>query len=640
MRRIILVLGLVISTALGAAPEDELLAARDAYVARDREALAQYALSLQNHILEPYVLFWQLHLSLEEVPADQVRRFLKRYAEIPISEKLYLDWLRVLGKNKYWEILVAEYNERPVEDVELKCYFWDANLQEGNLETVHSAKALWQSDVLDLPASCLALFDKLNGRDLLPIEDVWQRLRLSAAVGTTTHTKRYAQFLPMALKKDYLNWVAKSITKFPHELSARAQREAMLAQLLRLAREDHHKARVIWQRVHANFSEKDRGYVWAQFAHIAARKHDAIALEWFREAGDRHLSDLQLAWKTRAALRLPDWAAVLASIEAMSASEQGKAAWQYWKARALKALDRQSEANEIFAPLSREFSYYGQLAGEELGVTIGNAPVTYRPREEEISAIAELPATQRALALYRLGLRAEANREWMWLTRNFDDKKLLAAAELARRYDWLDRAIYAADKTRTMHDFALRYPTPHREILQSTTRQMQLDEAWVYGLIRQESRFMEQVRSSAGASGLMQLMPATAAWTAKRLGISSFRASLINQVEMNILLGNAYLKYVLDSNNRDAVLATAAYNAGPQRAKRWRDDKPLEGAIYVETIPFTETREYVQKVMSNMTYYAARLGQTIRPLKQRLGIIAPKGEFLPSETATTEVITE
>lgn len=638
MRNIIFLLSLFFTASLYAGQEEDFLAARDAYGARDKDRLAQMVARLEGYILQPYGIAWQMQLNLEDTPADQIKTFLERHADLPISEKLRVDWLRHLGKTKQWDTFLNEFNGRPSEDVDLQCYAREAIIGAKPKEAASAIKPIWVSSV-ELPAACVSFFDALHERELLSTEDVWLRLRRLAETGNLNAAKRSARYLPAGQKTDYLLWVGRPLNKFPQEVLTRAQREAFFFPLLSAAREDHHKAAANWSRFKSSFSENDQAYVWGQLALIAARKHDSVALTWFEDAENTTLNDLQLMWKTRAALRALNWRAVLAGISALSSTEQPKGVWQYWKARALKALGRPAEANEILATLSREFNYHGQLASEELGAFIGNAPVTYRPTEEEISAVRVDPAAQRALLLYRLEMRAEANREWASLVRNFDDRQLLAAAELARRYEWLDRAISSADRTAAMHDFGLRYPTPHRDLMTAAARQTQLDEAWVYGLIRQESRFMTNARSGVGAAGLMQVMPATAAWVAKRLKLSSFRPSLINQLDVNILLGSSYLKYVLDSNNGDAVLATAAYNAGPQRAKRWQGTKPLEAAIYIENIPFTETREYVQKVMSNTTYYTARLGLPVRSLKQRLGTIPAKGEALATGT-TSEALEE
>jgi soluble lytic murein transglycosylase len=252
---------------------------------------------------------------------------------------------------------------------------------------------------------------------------------------------------------------------------------------------------------------------------------------------------------------------------------------------------------------------------------------------EEIKSIGKDPAIARALALYHLGLRAEATEEWKWAIRKDDDRQLLAAAELAREQEWFDRAIGTAEKTREQHNFDLRFLTPYRDQASTYARQFQLDEAWIYGVIRQESRFVLEARSGTGAMGLMQLMPDTARWIARKLGLSHFRAHDAHNPNTNIKFGAYYLRTLMDALDNQAVLATAAYNAGPRRAQRWRDERAMEGAIYIESIPFNETREYVKKVMSNAMYYAVRFGQPSSLLKDRLGAIPALAQ--PAPLATT-----
>jgi soluble lytic murein transglycosylase len=226
----------------------------------------------------------------------------------------------------------------------------------------------------------------------------------------------------------------------------------------------------------------------------------------------------------------------------------------------------------------------------------------------------------RALALYRLDLRTEAVREWLFGLRGMDDQELLAAAELAQRNAVYDRAINTADRTQHKHNYKVRFLAPFREVFTEQARSYRLEEAWVLGLVRQESRFIVNAKSSAGAQGLMQLMPATARWMAKRIGMRDYNAARVADVPVNVALGAGYLRQVLDELGHP-VLASAAYNAGPGRARRWRDAQPLEGAIYAETIPFNETRDYVKKVMANTMYYAQLIGGKLVPLKDRLGQI-------------------
>jgi soluble lytic murein transglycosylase len=230
-------------------------------------------------------------------------------------------------------------------------------------------------------------------------------------------------------------------------------------------------------------------------------------------------------------------------------------------------------------------------------------------------------------------------REWLFTLRSFDDKRLLAAAELARRAEVYDRAIQAADRTERVHNFALRYPVPYRDVFQEYARTQQLDVSWVLGLVRQESRFVSYARSGAGAAGLMQVMPHTARYVAARMKMRNFRAHRVTDVQTNVTLGTGYMKIVLEQLGHP-VLASAAYNAGPARAKRWRADRPLEGAIYAETIPFGETRDYVKKVTANSVFYAALLEKRVTPIKERLGTIPARAPGEPVEYDEDEEVAE
>jgi soluble lytic murein transglycosylase len=315
----------------------------------------------------------------------------------------------------------------------------------------------------------------------------------------------------------------------------------------------------------------------------------------------------------------------LYGIEAMPPAEQQVTAWRYWKARALKETHQMPQANALLVPLSLEHHYYGLLATEELGDVVTTPGTVHKANAEEIRAIEAKPAVQRALALHKQDFRWESRAEWASATRDLDDRQLIAAAEVAFRNDWIDIAINTSEKTRLMHDFALRYPTPYRDMMLTYVKENALDEAWIYGLIRQESRFIGVARSSAGASGLMQVMPATAKWIAKRLGMSGYKPGMITDLDVNMKFGTHYLRYTLDRMDGQALMATAAYNAGPGRPKRWAGPEALEGSIYADTIPFSETRDYVKKVMANAYYYARQMGHRHLPLTERLGTVPANG---------------
>ncbi|MGB7989929.1 MAG: lytic transglycosylase domain-containing protein, partial [Candidatus Methylophosphatis roskildensis] len=309
-------------------------------------------------------------------------------------------------------------------------------------------------------------------------------------------------------------------------------------------------------------------------------------------------------------------------------------AWTYWLGRAELVQGKRDEAVARFTRLSGQPNFYGNLADDELGRPILPPSRAEQPSADEIASAAADASIRRALMLFRLGpdLRMEAIREWNWALRGRDDRFLLAAAEVAQRNEIWDRAINTADRTSGEHNYDLRYLAPFKDLVAPRASELGLDPAWVYGLMRQESRFVMNVRSSAGAQGLMQLMPATARWVAKRIGLKDFSPSRISDMDTNVTLGTNYLSIVYSDLGNDPVLASAAYNAGPGRARRWRDARPLEGAIYAETIPFNETRDYVKKVMSNAIYYAAQFEGKPQSLKLRLGTVRPPGVEPASDT--------
>src|SRR5437899_2717858 len=370
------------------------------------------------------------------------------------------------------------------------------------------------------------------------------------------------------------------------------------------------------------FSVEDRRYVWLMLAMTGAVRQVPEALDWFGDLGA--LTDEQLGWRARIAMRTAKWAEVRSSIDRMSPLAKNDPVWIYWYGRAERELGSPLEAEGYFERIAGEHSFYGRLAAEELGVSLRIPARAPLPTESEIAEVAAIPGLARALALYRLDMRTEATKEWLWTIRGMDDRKLLAAAELARRNEAWDRAIGTADRTVFAHNFSVRYLRPYREVVAEKARSRDLEESWVLGVVRQESRFISVAKSSAGATGLMQVMRPTAKWAAQRMRMKNFSWSRLHEPEVNATLGTYYLRHVLDQFDGSPVLAAAAYNAGPSRAKLWRGSAPVEGAIFAETIPFVETRDYVKKVMANTVYYSAVLGTEPTPLKARLGVVSPR----------------
>lgn len=619
------------SAAAWANQDADFLAARTAYLAGNITKLDSAAAKLKQSPLELYISYYQLRLQLDTAPADKVLAFLSRPEDNPVLDRLRGEWLKVLGSKQQWGLFNQVYPRLIKEDTELNCYALQARRATQADKPLPEVAELWFTGK-SLPDSCGPVFDTAMDTGIITPEMIWQRLRLAFEAGNTSLAKRLAERLrnPHQFPADSIASAASDpdryLSRVKLDKANDGQRAVAMFALQRLARQSADIAFAHWSKVAVYFPVPEQHYFYSWLGYEAARTQDAKALQWYRAAGNTPLNPQQAAWRVRAALRAQDWTEVSRGIGSMAANQQSEPAWRYWKARALIEQNHRAEAMQLLAPLSREFNFYGQLANEELATTpvMDITPASYTPSDQDIATMSALPGVQRTIALYRMDLRADALEEWRWLVRNLNDKELLTAAEIARRNEMYDRAIGAADLTVSTHDFSLRYLAPYRDALQSHLKDNNLDEAWVYGLMRQESRFATSARSNVGASGLMQIMPSTARWVAKRLGLKSYRDHLIQQLDTNLRLGTYYMKNVLSTADDSPVMASAAYNAGPSRARKWRGDQALEGAIYAESIPFDETRDYVKKVMSNTAYYAKEFGSPTPSLKARLGIIAAK----------------
>ena len=570
-----------------------------------------------------------------------MRAFLQRYAELPLAERLRGEWLKSLGKRQAWDLFAAEYPMRSSEDVELACYAAQLRLvrrTEGEGSVV-DARQYWFSGQ-EQPESCQPVFAALLAQGTISPRDVWARFRLAHEAGNFRLAARIAAELPPAerpspreLQRIDQNARA-ALIKGDFRWASSTGRELALYTLDRVAQVDAPAAHDALMKWAPRLVEADRLYGYLLVAYRGARQLLPTASAWYREAEGAPRTEVQRAWRVRAALRAGAWSEVVRAIDAMPAEEALDPAWRYWKARGLSTAGEDEDATRLYGGLATEQSFYGLLAAEALGASVMPLSEPLTPEPEALTAFAARDAVQRVLKLSALDLRPEAQREWVTVVRGLSDEGLLLAASFAQSNGLYDRSINTAERTRRRHDFDLRYPTPFGTEIAASARDNGLDAAFVYGLVRQESRFVTGIVSTSGAVGLMQLMPPTARWVARKIG-SDDRSLKLADPAANTRLGAWYLRYVLDKLDGMPVLAAAAYNAGPGRAQAWRGSVPLEGAIYAETIPFNETRDYVKKVLSNAMFYQARLGLRYVALKDRLGVVQPRGSStdLPPESA-------
>lgn len=628
MKKVIIALLCLAATGLVRADnKDDFLAAREALGKSDLREVAVRAKALSDDPLGIYPRYWLLSRQLSQLKAEQLLPFLNYYQGSWLAERLRGEWLLLLGRNGDWPRFREQY--RLLVDTpsnELLCYSLRARLAEGDRSALANGRALLWFTARDLPSSCDPVLEELLASGTVSRDDLWARLRLALENNAQGLARSLARRLGDDLPaKDLERAVASPAAwlKAPSG-DGRLRKELAVLAVARLARSDVDAAAAALQEWQPSLGPEVEPYAWRRLATTAAFRLDERAEEWFRRSGDLGWSQYSLEWRTRLALRRQDWATVEKAIGLMAADEQEARAWRYWRARALDARDDRVGAQRLYAPLSLDDDYYGLLARERLGPVAGPKQTLYQVTDEDFRRVAAHAGLQRALLLNAMGLRFDAVREWNWSLRGADDRLLLAAAEAAREAGWYDRAIYAAERTKTLHNYELRYMTPYRDIVRDYAGQTGLDEAWVYGLMRQESRFVSSARSGVGAGGLMQLMPGTARWVAGKLGLR-FQPEMVNDAGVNVRLGTFYLRHVLDNLSSSPVLATAGYNAGPNRARDWQHPElNLEAPLYIESIPFLETRDYVKKVMTNAVHYGMAFGEPRMSLAARLGSIPPR----------------
>jgi soluble lytic murein transglycosylase len=637
--------------------DEVILDMNQAFKKNDKGQLTRLLPRAKGHPLEPWAAYWELRVRLDQASDSEIQQFLSQYAGTYAEDRLRNDWLLQLGRQREWPTFAQEYPRfRMNDDREVRCYALANEPLLSKPETPAELKRLWYA-FRDTEDGCTYTADKLYDLKRIDSLDIWRKARLAMdsnrprvaqlALNIESSEMGKQAILIHAEPQKYLDKHILAITKRRKEL-------AVLA-LIRVANADPDKAaQLIEKKWGLMLTKEEHNWVWAVIGKQAAQKLQDNAHSYFNKVSrNQDLNDDLLIWKTRAALRNGDWKAVISAVDAMDNARQDPT-WVYWKARGQLALSAGSgtgtstgtntaatdpvrtEATAALQSIAGVKGFYEQLAMEELGqaITVPAKPAALMQSEK--TAAAQNAGLQRALTALSLGLRSEGNREWNYTTNlhtpgGMSERELLAAADFACSKQVWDRCINTSDRTKTQIDFDQRFPMPLKETVLRKSKDVQLDPAYVYGLIRQESRFITDARSVVGASGLMQVMPATAKWTAKKIGLTNFQPQQINDQEINVAIGTGYLKLVLDEFDGSMPLAAAAYNAGPSRSRNWRKGPVLEAAIWAENIPFTETRDYVKKVLSNTTNYAAIITGQPQSLKARLGTVGPRNAQAPAE---------
>ena len=535
-----------------------------------------------------------------------VQQFLSQASDSAMAENVRNEWLKTLGARGQWDLFRQEFGKLNAAGVaqEVQCY---ADLSSGN----YSKAAELVRVTGKLPAGCTRLVESAAASGRLNTNDAWRRVRGLLSNSQTTDARNLAAALGS-----------------PFEGGAQGATEYSLLSVIGKDARKSASAAATLSDMEPGLSREQRSFAWGVLGHYHAQSQNMpTALSYYGRVSDRkQLTDEQLEWYARAALRLQRWDELASVIQHMPEKLQKDPTWKYWLGRSFAAQGKSSQAKEMYEKAAASGrNFYAVLAGEELGRRINTRNNVSDADAKDVRRMSEDGAIKRALVLFKNSqsngdskMRRQAQAEWRFATRDFNEDNLLTAAQVAFDNQFYDMAINSADRTDHKLNYKLRYISPFKDLTVRYATQAGIDPAWVYGLIRQESRFVMGAQSSVGAQGLMQVMPATAREIAGKIGMSS---SELYTMDGNIRMGTWYMADAKRRLQNNEVMATAGYNAGPGRARNWQASSPLEGAIYAETIPFTETRDYVKKVMTNATYYASLFNEPQTSLKQRMGTV-------------------
>lgn len=591
------------------------------------------AAGLRHYPLYPYLPAAALEHDIERIDLATVTAYLQRYPDwIPAGE-LRHSFLLELARRQDWKDFLVLY--QPGLGDTLTCDALQARLAQGGvLDFDKDLAALWSRS--SLPDACDPVLNAAHAQGLLTDRRLWSRIDRAAAAGQADTIASLAGWLPpddgtaaqqlvLALR-DPAAAVA-AATSWP---DGPHQRQAVTLALTRLARRQSDDAEAAWQQLQPRFTfdEAQRDHILSTLALFRATdfKDDALARLIALPAAAQ--TDATREWRARVALARQDWPAVLAAIEALPAPRQQDGEWRYFRARALAALGRHDEAQQQFAVLAREPTFFGFLAADRLDQPYAICPLQLADDPQHEQALLDRPGLLRAFELYAVDLPVLARREWARALQDADPATLRLAADLAHRRGWYDRAVFTLSGGEALRLYDLRFPLASQVGLVAQAEQAGIDPAWAYGILRAESAWMSDAHSSADARGLMQLVPETAALVAKHNGLDWNGGNTLYDPAVNIELGTRYLAQMAARFNGAPWLASAAYNAGPDRVDQWLAARgTLAPDLFIATIPFKETREYVARVMAFSVIYDWRLNGKAVPMVSRMNAVGQPYEL-------------
>ncbi len=561
---------------------------------------------LADYPLAPYLDYYRLRGRLSAAHNREVEAFLQQHSDLPVQPLLRNAWLSRLASRRDWERFARHY--QPTSSATLQCHALQAQAVTGKIDAAwfEQARDLWLVGHSQ-PGACDPVFARLYDNDALSGEDAWRRVELAMAAGNSALAGYLGRYLDNEDRDWLRHWLA--VNRQPHNALRRPGFDA-----------DHPRAGLLFAHAIRAVAARNVAGAWQAIADVTSRgwlselqlaelQRDVAlraaysrrteAVSWLAELPAAAIDDEVLLWRAILARGEQDWQRLLAAIDELEPAERERGEWRYWKAYALERTGEASQANRLYRGLAAERHYYAFLAADALSLPYNMNPEPVRYQASDVAALAAQPGFERALELFRLELLSDARREWRAALSGLSREQLGHAAVLAAQAGWYDRAIVTANEAGLHNALELRFPTAFRDRIEYHSRRHQLELPLTFALLRKESAFMPDAVSSAGALGLMQVMPRTGREVARRQNERLPSTQALLDIDTNLRVGSAYLREVLDRFDNNPILATAAYNAGPHRVDQWLARNPDQPpTLWIENISFRETREYVKDVLA------------------------------------------
>jgi len=584
---------------------------------------------LKDYPITPYLKFDEISRNFNHVTSTQMRTFLKTYKDFPFVYRLRGRWLHRLAQKNQWKLFLSFYDHR--NNTSIKCLSFQARMAQFDKDVLKDIEKIWMRGSSQ-PKECDKPFKYLitNKKDASQL--IWSRIEKAFNSGKSS----LARYLSKSLNKKDQNTVYRwyqahkrpeqQLKKLIKVKNSEINRKIIIHGVKRLARRDVVKAHELWKvlKIKFPFDKTQQDAIQQRLALSAAYQHNARAKQWLKKLPKRLKTDKTDIWLARINIRDQDWRGLISAINQMPVHLQQDNEWQYWMARSFSSMGYKAKAKSQFKSLAKIGSYYGFLSADKVGLpyNIKNQSVTKKIDEKQL--LKQNIHLLRARELFYVNRTLDARREWFRGVKKLKVNQIKRAAKLASRWQWHDNAIKTVAKTRHRTDYNLRFPMPYKSLVFKNAKLKKLDPSVIYGVMRRESLFDPKAGSSVGALGLMQLMPRTAKQVAKSMGLKRPRRSDILKVENNINFGTQYFKKVMSKFDNNTALAAAAYNAGPHRVKKWLpENKAMDADLWVETIPFNETRKYVQAVLAYSSIFDKALGKDTK-ISSRMKNIKPK----------------